>query len=245
MRALDLIGQKFGKLTVLERAENTDQGKTQWLCRCDCGKELVVIGNNLRSGGTESCGCSKQIPHNLVDLTDYVFGRLKVISRDGKRINGKRANGSVFTRSNWFCQCKCGNTVTVCSKELLNGDTKSCGCFQSETTSTRNWKGCGEIPGGYFGSIRLGAVSRGIQFDIIIEQIWDLFVKQEKKCALTGLDLSFKRNSKTASLDRIDSKQGYFIDNLQWVHKAIQRMKNAYSQTEYIKFCKLVAEYHK
>ena len=34
----NLIGQKFGKLTVIERAENNKQGKAMWKCRCDCGK---------------------------------------------------------------------------------------------------------------------------------------------------------------------------------------------------------------
>ena len=61
----DLIGQKFGKLTVLKRTANyvSKNGTTkrvQWLCRCDCGKEIVVASNNLTRGHTQSCGCIRK-----------------------------------------------------------------------------------------------------------------------------------------------------------------------------------------
>ena len=60
-KAIDLTGQKFGRLTVLKRAENyisPNGGKrAQWLCKCECGKEVVVLGKNLRKGLTRSCGC--------------------------------------------------------------------------------------------------------------------------------------------------------------------------------------------
>lgn len=57
MRFIDLTGQRFGKLTVVERAENTKEGKAKWLCRCECGKTTTVTRSNLRSGQTTSCGC--------------------------------------------------------------------------------------------------------------------------------------------------------------------------------------------
>lgn len=56
-KAIDLIGQRFGKLTVIERSENSCGGKTRWVCRCDCGKEKVILGDSLRKGRTSSCGC--------------------------------------------------------------------------------------------------------------------------------------------------------------------------------------------
>ena len=58
-RPIDLTGQKFGRLTVIERAENTKSGKARWLCRCDCGriKSKSVTTNDLMSGKIKSCGC--------------------------------------------------------------------------------------------------------------------------------------------------------------------------------------------
>lgn len=52
----DLTGQKFGKLTVIERAENKGKN-TCWLCQCECGKRKVIISYQLINGKTKSCGC--------------------------------------------------------------------------------------------------------------------------------------------------------------------------------------------
>ena len=56
---IDLTGQRFDRLLVLKRAENTRQHKPQWLCLCDCGQESVVAAHNLKSGNVRSCGCLK------------------------------------------------------------------------------------------------------------------------------------------------------------------------------------------
>lgn len=56
-KLIDLTGRKFGRLTVLERAENTNDGYPKWKCVCDCGNEVVVKGSNLRQGRSTSCGC--------------------------------------------------------------------------------------------------------------------------------------------------------------------------------------------
>lgn len=60
MRALkDLTGQKFGRLTVIERVENKGK-QTCWKCQCECGNEVIVQGNNLKNGHTVSCGCFRR-----------------------------------------------------------------------------------------------------------------------------------------------------------------------------------------
>lgn len=56
-RLVDLTGQKFGRLTVIERAGTSPHGKATWTCECDCGSMVVVIGNSLLTGNTRSCGC--------------------------------------------------------------------------------------------------------------------------------------------------------------------------------------------
>ena len=53
----DLTGVRFGRLTVERINGKTNYGKLAWLCKCDCGKEAVIVGNNLRSGASRSCGC--------------------------------------------------------------------------------------------------------------------------------------------------------------------------------------------
>ena len=58
-KLVDLTGQRFGRLTVTERAQNKGR-MTAWLCQCDCGNTIVVNGNNLKNGSTKSCGCYRK-----------------------------------------------------------------------------------------------------------------------------------------------------------------------------------------
>ena len=66
-KLIDLTGKKFGRLTVLERhgTWHAPCGQTDplWLCRCECGVELLVRGISLRSGNTRSCGCLRSEIH--------------------------------------------------------------------------------------------------------------------------------------------------------------------------------------
>ena len=67
MAFIDLTGQRFGRLTAIERVRSysTTAQKNHfavWHCRCDCGKEINVRSGNLRSGNTTSCGCAARRP---------------------------------------------------------------------------------------------------------------------------------------------------------------------------------------
>ena len=53
----DLTGQRFGRLVVLKRAENSKNGATRWHCQCDCGKTTTPHATSLKMGGSQSCGC--------------------------------------------------------------------------------------------------------------------------------------------------------------------------------------------
>lgn len=63
-KATDLTGQKFGRLTVLERMDNNARREAMWRCRCDCGNITIARGTKLRSGRTRSCGCVKHGGHS-------------------------------------------------------------------------------------------------------------------------------------------------------------------------------------
>ena len=54
---IDLTGQKFGRLTVIRKAENPSEAHIKWLCECECGNFITTRGTSLRSGITKSCGC--------------------------------------------------------------------------------------------------------------------------------------------------------------------------------------------
>ena len=90
------IGNTYTYLTVLSRAENTKDGRAQWLCECKCGNQVVVMGKHLRSGNTKSCGCyqkEKATESNLLrggNLIGKRFGKLVVLKEDGFTIRGGR-----------------------------------------------------------------------------------------------------------------------------------------------------------
>lgn len=60
----DLTGQKFGRLTALERVGRTKHGDLLWRCKCDCGNEHVTSSDHLKSGCTKSCGCLSGEQHH-------------------------------------------------------------------------------------------------------------------------------------------------------------------------------------
>lgn len=181
------------------------------------------------------------------DLTGLQFGRYRVIKVDENAFKG---------RMRWVCQCECGNISSVRSTDLKRGLALSCGCFNSEMSKEKNsgynnhnWSGYEEIRGDFFKDIGRKAIKRNLEFNITIEQIWGLFIKQNRKCALSGLPLKFQSKYKskdgTASLDRIDSSKGYTIDNIQWVHKDVNRMKLNYPEEYFINICNLISNLKK
>lgn len=55
----DEIGNKYGKLTVIERVQNSIYGTANWLCQCECGNTKICRGSDLRRGEITHCGCEK------------------------------------------------------------------------------------------------------------------------------------------------------------------------------------------
>ena len=117
---IDLTGQKFNKLTVIKEApkEQRKNNRVTWICRCDCGKEVLVTGKDLKSGNTKSCGCLYS--KNLVGKR---YGRLLVLASTEMRKHGSMV---------WKCQCDCGNICYATTEGLRVGDNKSCGCLKQE-----------------------------------------------------------------------------------------------------------------
>ena len=93
-KLIDLTGQRFGRLSVIKRAEN-HKGRVAWLCKCDCGKFHIIISKSLRNGACQSCGCLdlesralRQTTHNLSNTKLYNI-YMSIKSRC-KNINNER-----------------------------------------------------------------------------------------------------------------------------------------------------------
>ena len=123
------IGNHYGKLTVIERAENNSSGNAMWKCLCDCGNYTIASGTDLRRGYYQSCGCHITDARHKDTLVGQKFGKLTVLYRDEEYeslyFNGKHS------LSYWKCQCECGMITTHSYSSLKNG-TSSCGCLSSK-----------------------------------------------------------------------------------------------------------------
>lgn len=196
MKIIDLNGEKFGLLIVIEKGEPYIQpsGKkiTTWVCKCDCGNQTTVRTEYLRSGHTKSCGCLC----GRINFIGKQFGKLKVIEYVGD--------------SHYLCRCECGNEVVVKTSNLSNGNTNSCGCYQKQRASETNFK---SLVGQRFG--KLVAIERvaNNRFDHICYRC---------KCDCGGgtiVDSTNLKNGNTTSCGCIKSKGEMKINQWLTSHK--------------------------
>lgn len=207
----NIIGQKFGLLTVVSLMENHTTHGPRWLCRCECGGESNPYGKSLASGRTRSCGCRLLAE----DLTGRVFSRLTVLRR--VESPGK---------PRWECRCECGKITTVQSNNLKSGSVKSCGCYIRDLRIThghsvgknltpvyKTWLGMINRVAGkkertykYYKSRGITVCERWQTFDNFFEDMGD-------------------RPFPNASLERKDNSQGYSPENCVWTNQK-EQMRN-------------------
>lgn len=112
----DLNGFTFGRLEVIERAENTKAGKARWLCRCICGNLKVVTAGHLKSGKIQSCGCLKD------EVTQAKADKRKddasstITCEHCKQI---KINKQSYNKNRRFCSTDCYNKSRI-SEESNN-----------------------------------------------------------------------------------------------------------------------------
>lgn len=172
----------------------------------------------------------------------------------------------------YLVKCSCDREQYVRADILKSGNAKSCkfchnkknydknielGLMNHLGYTTGKHQGVGDLTKTHLFRIKQNAKIRSIEWseDLTITYLWELFLKQNRKCALSGLDISLKKdihtptnNPKhnidyttfTASLDRIDSSKPYTKENVQWVHRNINIMKNSYNQDYFIDLCSKV-----
>lgn len=144
-KLLDLVGNKYGRLTVVSRGVPRESIRPSghkrirqyWNCLCECGRAVEVRQDNLLHNDSQSCGCLRddvakenvkkaqavKFKKKPEDLTGMDFGRLTALFPAPRSITPQ---GRELTR--WVCRCKCGNEIDVLSASLKSGKTTSCGC---------------------------------------------------------------------------------------------------------------------
>ncbi len=196
---------------------------------CHCGRTFNAQYHHLADGHTKSCGCLYR--KNLLNMS---FSRWSVIGKSKNKHN----------QPVWICKCECGKVKYLLTNTLLTGVSKSCGCLRKELSTGENskqWLGYKTLSGSFWCLIKASAKKRNLTFDITKEYIYHIFISQQEKCILSGVDISLIK-PRTASLDRIDSRLGYIKGNIQWVHKDVNVMKQDMSDEEFIEWCRKIAK---
>ena len=99
---VSLLGRRFGRLFVIERAANrvASDAAARWTCRCDCGNEKVVDSRDLRAGHTQSCGCLRQEVSKSANTRH---------GHADHRLDGIRTRASASYRAWQAAKCRCSN----------------------------------------------------------------------------------------------------------------------------------------
>lgn len=154
-----------------------------------------------------------------------------------------KEDGKIDRYNAVICKCRCGKIIR-CKKTLINsGRKKSCGCMITETEFVSK-----NIMRMYWVALIANAKNRSIKFKIIPKDLEYQINKQNFKCALSGLNITLPNSSDdflihrkwTASLDRINSKKSYTKNNIQFVHKDINKMKMDLDEDVFFEYCQAV-----
>lgn len=167
------------------------------------------------------------------------FNKLTILKKSNTKLKGRCYN--------WICQCDCGNIREVEYHYLVSNKIRACKECTRNINAKKLSTGYEEIDGKLIERIKKGAKDRNLSYSLTNQFLWELYIKQNKKCALSNLDIQFagigiNKKEQTASLDRIDSSKGYTKENVQWVHKDINKIKQDFSEEYLVYLCSLVLE---
>ena len=135
---IDLTGKRFGKLLVIAKEPVAADGKTYWMCQCDCGNTCIVYSYSLRKGLQKSCGCGRR-----KDLKGQRFGNLTAIECSDKYIETAGRSKKYL----WKCLCDCGAVVYRLPEKLRDDVYSACDKCTSEKAVAAMIQNAGVVEG--------------------------------------------------------------------------------------------------
>lgn len=203
MASKDITAQRFGKLVAI-RTQKGANGRTYWLCRCDCGREKPIMLQSLTSGKTKACGCLGG--GGPQDLTGRRFGKLVALHSIGV-IDKTR---SVI----WRCLCDCGNHRDASCGHLNAGAATHCGCFNVHRThgetKSKMFNRWSSIKNRCTNPRNYHYANYGGRGITICDEWSDSYEAFKKWALANGYEEGLQ-------LDRIDNEKGYSPENCRYV----------------------------
>src|SRR3990167_2161042 len=157
-----------------------------------------------------------------LDLLHKKLGRLTVLKKLGRIREYKTGKDKAIY---WLCQCECGNLVELPTHRFSKDyrlQCEACGYGSKPFKEELSWQ--------FWNIILRTCKKRNIPITVTKDQAYNLFLSQERKCSLSGILIDFPKNTKdistynyAASLDRINSSKEYCLENIQWIHKDINK----------------------
>ena len=135
---------------------------------------------------------------------------------------------------NWKCLV-CGSEFGPSTFAHIKRSSTCKGC-RGENRLT--WRGYKEISGTFINQCKWNANKRNIVWGIDAEYLWLMWEKQQGRCAYSNIELNLNG---TASVDRIDNTKGYVYNNVQWVHKDVNKMKTDFTEKRFLELCNLIS----
>lgn len=224
------IGDKYGHWTIIESARTRNK-QTYVKVQCDCGIISEVSLNCLLRGKTTQCKkCAVRSRLNSIEIGTHIK-------------HWTVLEGPIYQNhaAYYKVRCDCGKELLKLPIEILNPnkDFQCASCAQKENkleSMIANGM-VGELILTQYTRLKRSAEKRNYEFSVSIEYLWNLYLQQDKKCAITGDNIP---NIRDASLDRIDSNLGYIEGNVQWVTYRANVSKHTMTMTELYEFCKKV-----
>jgi len=237
-------GDRFNHWTIkqVHTAQKVD-------CICDCGYQKQQRQTDLLRGVTKQCpNCYAKKPKAGIQ-TGKRFGKWMVVDVNDYTYL-YRKDGKVLERQ-YRCICECGTTKYIRTSHITRGLSKQCGKCRLQSCSV-NKTGC--IPANDIHRYKISAAKRKKEWSVEPQYLYELYEQQNRMCAISGVPITFSekgigvagsKDVGTASLDRIDSKQGYVEGNVQWVHKDANKMKMDLPQEKFFSIIKQIYEHKK
>lgn len=240
----DYSNKRIGTWTVLY--ESIRKGKLwYWRCKCDCGTQHDFQSSYIGTEKLTTCRKCKQLAIEETfkkqsnEQIGKTYGTFTIIAYGGLTLSRSHR---------WLCRCQCGKEQYFLSCALFRkGKRKATQCKLCYNKARElSQQTQDEIPNRFWKRFCDQAARRNIEINLSKEELFELYLAQNKRCALTGEKLVFTKfranfNRYTnASIDRIDSSKPYAQGNVQWVHKKVNLMKGSLSQLEFLTWCQRV-----